>query len=111
MRLAVLRTGRSIKYEANQSLREFAQFVESLSDSEQFDLFLIYQYLCLRLRREENVNNVRLLWWEQRFLALINLCSESLILDSKASLGLHSLAEQKGFAHQMLDNFWREVEF
>ena len=107
MRLAVLRSGRNFHFEACQDLIEFSENLSDFSEHEIFDLFMIFQYLCVKERHRQHIDRNSIHWWDTR-LELIQREGNLKHLESlKSQIGLNSFRDQHNFARNMLDHFWR----
>ena len=111
MRIAKTRSGRIIPYNPQEKLDEFNVFLDSLSNEDIFDLYLILQYICIKIRKERRRDRESYQWWVERFYTAELRCSEQTKESLKTRLGLYSFDEQLKFAHQMIDNFWRIDSF
>lgn len=105
MRIAVLRSGRELKYEGSFSLEEFRDSISDYSDEELFDAYMVLLYICLTIRREQSNRDFN--WWRWRSISVEEKLGHDKIEQLKTTEGLHSLKEQKVFAHHMIDEFWR----
>ena len=110
MRVAKFRSGLELTYNAEQSIADFRVFVTSLDVNDPFDLYMIYQYLCIRHEKTlEKSDSYE--WWLSRFYAIDSHSFSKNLSQLKSDLGLHSLKDQLYFAHHMIDNFWRIDSF
>ena len=111
MHTANTRSGKIIPYNPQENLDEFNDFLDSLSNEDIFDIYLIFQYICIKFRKEGRKDRNSYQWWIERFYKADQKCSEHTEESLKTRLGLYSFDEQLKFAHHMIDNFWRKDSF
>ena len=111
MRIAKLRSGCEFPYIAKQSLTDFSLWFSSLDEADQFDVCMIMQYLIVRYRRMGRKSYGSEVWWTNCFALVLDNVSKEFLGNFRSELGLHSYQDQLNFAHHMIDNFWRIIDF
>ena len=78
MRIATLRSKKELIYDPGINLGDFKYFIVDLTDEELFDTYMVYQYICLKIKRENSSFEYN--WWHSRFTIIASTLGAQNIL-------------------------------
>ena len=108
MEIEKTRTGKVIEYKPHQAIDEFSEEFNSLSDSDRFDVYCMYQWLIVRAISKKQYSPGDYDWWESRLNKVDELTGSKSIGREMSEANMRTSYEMVQFGKKMVTNFWRE---
>ena len=108
MNIGITRAGTAIVYKPHQDLASFKEEAESLSNSDRFDLYCMYQWLAIRAKLKYGRESKEYYWYSRRVEMTGSILKAKIISTEMLKTNATNSYKMSQFGKKMVTHFWRK---